>query len=90
MDVFRTISRLHQVRERVFGQDGRKTVSILSPSGWRVGSVGMLLAAIEHDLPMLYVETVGYSSSSAIPQVVEAPEPDVAWHLWLAGTPYLT
>lgn len=88
MDVYRTISRLHQVRERVFGHGGRKTVSILSPSGWRVGSVGMLLAAIEHELPMLYVETVGYNCKSAIPAAVETPKPDVSWHLWLAGTPY--
>jgi hypothetical protein len=88
MDVYRTISRLHQVRERVFGHDGRKTVSILSPSGWRVGSVGMLLAAIEHELPMLYVETVGYNCKSAIPAVVDTPEPDVSWHLWLTGHPY--
>jgi len=88
MDVFKTISRLHEVRARTFGHGGRKTVSILSPSGWRVGSVGMLLAAIEHELPMLYVETVGYSCRSAIPPVVETLNPDVSWHLWLAGSPY--
>jgi hypothetical protein len=90
MDVFKTISRLHEVRARTFGHGGQKTVSILSPSGWRVGSVGILLAAIEHELPMLYVETIGYSCTSAIPQVVETPIPDVSWHLWLAGSPYQT
>jgi hypothetical protein len=88
MDVFRTISGLHSTRQRVFGNREHGTTTILSPSGWRVGSVGMFLAALEHDLPMLYVETVGYSCKSDVPTGIVQPAPDVSWHLWLAGDPY--
>lgn len=88
-DVFRTISQLHRTRSRVFGGSQWRTTTILSPSGWRIGSIGMLLAAIEHDLPMLYVETVGYSCDDAtVPSAGEGSPPDVCWHLWLTGEPY--
>lgn len=89
LDVFRTVSKLHTVRERVFGGTTRSSTTVLSPNGWRVGSVGMLLAAIEHELPMLYVETVGYSCDGEIPEIIEASVPSVSWHLWLAGSPYV-
>lgn len=89
-DVFRTISRLHETRSRVFGGSQWKTTTILSPSGWRIGSIGMLLAAIEHDLPMLYVETVGYGCDEAsVPNPDAGSQPDVCWHLWLTGAPYI-
>lgn len=88
LDVFRTISTMHSARQKVFGKDLREAVTILSPSGWRIGSVGMLLAAIEHDLPMLYVETVGYTSADPLPLQIKATTPDFLWHLWLAGEPY--
>ena len=89
-DVFRTISRLHRTRNAVFGGSKWNTTTILSPSGWRIGSIGMLLAALEHDLPMLYVETVGYNCDHQSPPADMAGPPDVRWHLWLTGTPYLT
>jgi len=88
LDVFRTISKLHDTRKRVFGGTEQLATTVLSPSGWRVGSIGMLLAAIEHDLPMLYVETVGYSCEGEIPETIEPKVPEVSWHLWLAGAPY--
>ena len=88
LDVFRTVSKLHNTRQRVFGGTEQLATTVLSPNGWRVGSIGMLLAAIEHDLPMLYVETVGYSCEGEIPETIEPKVPDVSWHLWLAGAPY--
>ncbi len=88
IDVFRTISSMHRARQKVFSAGQREAVTILSPNGWRIGSLGMLLAAIELKLPMLYVEAVGYTCLSQLPTIVEAPCPDVSWHLWLSGKPY--
>ena len=90
IDSYRSIHRMHSTREMVFSGDGgnKKAVTILSPAGWRIGSLGMLLAAIELSLPVLYVETVGYNVKGSIPTVVHIPEPRNLWHIWLVGSVY--
>lgn len=88
LDVFRSVSRLHLARKKIFDSETRQSTTILSPNGWRVGSIGLFLAAVEHNLPMLYVETVGYSCVGPISEEISITEPDLNWHLWLAGEPY--
>jgi hypothetical protein len=88
LDVYRSVSTLHTVREDVFKETGETPATILSPAGWRIGSLGMLLAAIELNLPVLYVETLGYTARSTVPTEVILPEPDLKWHIWLAGDIY--
>jgi hypothetical protein len=88
MDVFHSIARLESTRREVFSATKKQAVSVLSPSGWRLGSVGMVLAAIALDLPLLYVETIGYTTDSPLPAPVETPSADRKWHLWVAGSPY--
>jgi hypothetical protein len=74
-DVFRTITELHEARVAALAGAGTRSVTILSPLGGRLTSVGMLLAALEYRLPMYYLETVGYrvsvpsalKKSSAVP-----------------------
>lgn len=88
MDVFRSITRMEFVRREVFLATGKKAVSVLSPSGWRIGSLGMVLAAIDLELPMLYVETIGYTSDSTPPSTIEIRKPERLWHIWLTGAPY--
>lgn len=88
LDVYRSVSTLHGIREKVFQETGETPVTILSPAGWRIGSLGMLLAAIELNLPVLYVETLGYTSHSTIPADVILPNPDLKWHIWLTGDIY--
>lgn len=88
MDVFKSISKMVAARDEVFTATERKAVTVLSPCGWRIGSLGMLLAAINFDLPMLYVETIGYNVTSPIPSKVEVQEPDHMWHILLTGAPY--
>lgn len=88
MDVFRSITRMELARREVFAATGKKAVSVLSPSGWRIGSLGMVLAAIDLELPMLYVETIGYTTDSAPPATIEIQKPERLWHIWLAGAPY--
>lgn len=88
LDVYRSVSALHGIREEVFRETGVTPVTILSPAGWRIGSIGMLLAAIELNLPVLYVETLGYTSCSTVPTEVVLPNPDLKWHIWLTGDVY--
>lgn len=90
IDAYRSIHRMHAARELVFSGNGggKRAVTILSPAGWRIGSLGMLLAAIELSLPVLYVETVGYNAKSSVPLSVEVAEPDCLWHIWLVGSVY--
>lgn len=87
-DVFKSIYRMITARKEVFNATDRKAVTVLSPCGWRIGSLGMLLAAIELDLPMLYVETISYNTSSAVPSSVDVQKPNHLWHILLAGAPY--
>lgn len=88
MDVFRSIVRMENVRRELFNVTGKTAVSVLSPSGWRLGSLGMVLAAITMNLPLLYVETIGYTTESELPPASAIPTADMRWHIWIAGTPY--
>jgi hypothetical protein len=88
LDVYRSVSNIHKIREEVFAGTGEKPVTVLSPSGWRIGSLGMLLASIDLKLPILYVETLGYNASSVTVSDVTMPEPDHTWHIWLTGNAY--
>lgn len=88
MDVFNSICKMVAAREEVFTATEQKAITVLSPCGWRIGSLGMLLAAIDLELPMLYVETISYNVSSTVPSKVEVQEPDHLWHILLAGAPY--
>jgi hypothetical protein len=87
LDVFRSISRMHAARKKVFSARG-ESVTVLSPAGWRIGSLGMLLAALDLELPVMYVETIGYTTESVIPQGVAVSTPNTLWHIWLSGAAY--
>lgn len=88
MDVFRSVVRIESVRRELFDATGTMAVSVLSPSGWRLGSLGMVLAAMTMNLPLLYVETIGYTTASVLPPDSAVPTADMRWHIWIAGTPY--
>jgi hypothetical protein len=88
MDVFQSIVRMDAARREVFRAANQSATTVLSPNGWRMGSLGMLLAAIDLDLPMLYVETIAYTTDSAPPAGLSVQRPDHLWHVWLAGVPY--
>lgn len=88
LDVLNSIKQLTELRKEFFQACNHEQVTILSPSGWRIGSLGMLLAAIDLDLPILYVETIGYNTTSPIPPNVVITQPDHMWHILLTGAPY--
>lgn len=83
-DVYETITRIHKSRADAFKYSTlRPGRTILSPAGSRIGSVGMLLAALQLDLPIMYEESIGYTSNSfSVPKLSENA-PDHLWHVWL-------
>jgi hypothetical protein len=60
MDVYYSIVRLHTTRVEALNGSGLMSQTVLSPVGRRLPGIGMLLAALTFDLPIFYLETVGY------------------------------
>lgn len=85
LDLYSTILRLVDTRERVFAAVGGSLVT-LSPAGGKLMSVGSLLAALERDLPVMFVESVGYEIINSAALVAAGPPKLV--DLWLAGEAY--
>lgn len=78
MDVYQSIVRLHRARLEALEGAGLPSLTILSPIGRRLPGIGMLLAALEFDLPMFYLETVGYELQGDLP----APTQGTPMHRW--------
>ncbi|MDT4966947.1 MAG: hypothetical protein QOJ64_1684 [Acidobacteriota bacterium] len=85
LDLYATIVRLVDTRERVFAAVGGSLVT-LSPAGGKLLSVGSLLAALERDLPVVFVESVGYEITGTGSESAAGPPKLV--HLWLEGEAY--
>ena len=83
-DVCETITRIHLGRELAFrNSTDRPARTVLSPAGTRIGSVGMLLAALRLNLPIMYEESIGYTSDLSYVPELSANDPDHLWHVWL-------
>lgn len=83
-DVCETITRIHNGRKTAFENSTKRPArTVLSPAGTRIGSVGMLLATLRLDLPIMYEESIGYVSDlSSLPVLLDTP-PSHLWHVWL-------
>ncbi len=85
LDLYRTILKIDDRRKPVFAETGGSLL-ILSPAGSKVLSIGALLAALERNLPIAYLEAVGYEFKEAeLP--FEDCEPHLV-HVWLEGEVY--
>lgn len=84
LDLYRTILRLHTLREPVFRETGGSKL-ILSPVGSKVMALGALLAALEKDLPVVYLEDFTYELQGSLDDIRVSP---VLMHVWLEGDPY--
>lgn len=83
LDVYRAITRIGDARRSIFaGTIGSRIV--LSPVGSKVLSLGAMMAAIERDFPVVYVEAVAYKITA--PDNPTGPVPIL--HLWLQGQAY--
>ena len=86
LDCYRTLSTLKQRYDRTVAGTYEPQI-ILSPVGSRVIAAGALMAAIEHDMPVHYVETVRYELAD-IAAVAAAPAGERLVHVILSGAAY--
>ena len=84
IDLYRTILRLDDLRRPVFAETGG-SVLILSPLGSKLMALGAMMAALERDLPVAYVESIDYEVKSDMPERIDRPD---FIHLWLEGDVY--
>jgi hypothetical protein len=83
LDLYRTLLRIDDLRQPVFDGFGGSML-VLSPMGSKVLALGALMAALERNLPVVYLEAIGYEFTGT---PVVRTEPGVV-HVWLAGDPY--
>jgi hypothetical protein len=81
LDLYRTVLDIDDARRRVFRKLGG-SLTVLSPFGSKVQSLGALMAALERDFPVMYVETLAYRSTPA------AGDGGELVHVWLHGEAY--
>jgi hypothetical protein len=84
LDLYRTILSLDDLRRPVF-EDFGGSLLVLSPVGSKTMALGALLAALERDLPVAYLEAIGYNFSNAQPA---ERQPPFLIHIWLEGEAY--
>lgn len=83
LDLYRTILRVDSQRQATFQIEGG-SLTVLSPLGTKAMALGALLAALERDLPVVYVEAQRYT-------MAHMPHPAGSYgliHLWLTGEAY--
>jgi hypothetical protein len=85
LDSYRTISTLKHRYDRTVSGVYVPQI-ILSPIGSKVMAAGAMMAAIEHDLTVQYVETLRYEFDQAAADGVEPT--DMIVHIWLHGPVY--
>ena len=84
LDLYRTILRLDDLRQPVFAGAGGSML-ILTPLGSKVMALGALMAALERDLPVAHVESLGYDLEASVPEQIDQPD---LIHVWLEGEVY--
>lgn len=86
LDLYRSISRIHRARKVIYEGAGLKAETVLSPIGSKAMAIGALLAAIQHSLPVAYVEARRYRP----PADGWTDDPDSAGfvHVWMLGEVY--
>jgi hypothetical protein len=87
LDLYRTISAIHRRTQNVFKQLAKPHL-VLSPSGNKVLAIGALMAALEHNLAVRYVESVGYEVDWEKVSVADSGTSRLV-HVWLQGEPYV-
>jgi hypothetical protein len=86
LDLYRTVLRIDDARRRVFQGVGGSKI-ILSPLGSKVLAVGVLMAAMERDFPVAYVEAIAYNVNFDTLDNVRHEAGEVV-HVWLCGEAY--
>jgi hypothetical protein len=86
LDLYRTTVKIDDARRRVFEAIGGSLL-ILSPLGSKLLAIGALMAAVERDFPVVYVEPIGYAIDPPRFDEQSAREGNLV-HIWLHGEVY--
>ena len=86
LDIYRSIISLDNERTPVFEALGGSTM-VLSPSGNKISSMGVLMAALERGFPVMYVEALSYDVDWSKIDVVDTNATEFV-HIWLKGEAY--
>jgi hypothetical protein len=87
LDLYRTILRMDDARRRVFAEVGGSQI-ILSPVGSKALAVGALMAALDRDFTIMYVEALGYEVDLPRLDTARGASPGDLVHVWLHGEAY--
>lgn len=83
LDMYHTVARVDAARKKIF----ENSFTILSPMGSKVSTIGALLAAMDLNLPVAYVETIGYFENKSS-DTLELPSEERLVHVWVDGPLY--
>jgi len=86
LGLYRTILRIDDERTPAFEALGGSLL-ILSPLGSKMLAIGALMAALDRDLPVYYVEARGYEVDWKTAGKVDLTAASIR-HVWLAGSVY--
>ncbi len=86
LDVYRTILKIDDLRTRVFEGTGGSVI-VLSPVGTKLLAIGALLAALERDFPVAYVEAIEYHVDFEKLDNIRTRPGDIV-HIWVYGEAY--
>jgi hypothetical protein len=84
LDLYHTVLRVDHLRRKLF-RGKHSTFTVLSPMGAKVSTIGGMLAAMDLDLPVAYVETAGYNS---LPSQGPVSSKGKLVHVWVDGPIY--
>ena len=86
LDLYRSILRIDDARQRVFEQTGGSQL-ILSPLGSKAAAVGLLMAAVERGFAVVSVESIEYRLASDSGTLSVDNDAELV-HVWLSGSVY--
>ena len=86
LDLYRSILRIDDARQRVFEQTGGSQL-ILSPLGSKAAAVGLLMAALERGFAVVSVESIEYRLASDSGTLSVDNDAELV-HVWLSGSVY--
>ncbi len=86
LDLYRTILRIDDERKPVFANLGGSSL-VLSPVGSKMLAIGALMAALERNFPVYYVEAIGYYVDWTCGEIVGKSH-QMMRHVWLCGDAY--
>jgi hypothetical protein len=87
IDLYRAILRIDEARSGVFSGVGGSEL-ILSPAGSKALSIGAMMAAIERNFPVRYVETLSYDLDETEPDDLDCGGTNDLLYIWLSGSAY--